>query len=80
MLKRLLDSALRARTYWNQQREMFLMVLTLNIMILAALILKLFYGAGCELFRFATLSEMEGFSLTDPIWRDVQGKQRVILT
>ena len=56
------------------------MVLTLNIMILAALILKLFYGAGCELFRFATLSEMEGFSLTDPIWRDVQGKQRVILT
>jgi len=46
MLKRLLGSALHARTYWNQQREMFLMVLTLNIMILAALILKLFYRAG----------------------------------
>lgn len=45
MLKRLLGSALRARTYWNQQREMFLMVLTLNIMLLAALILRLFYGA-----------------------------------
>jgi len=45
MLKRLLGSALRARTFWNQQREMFLMVLTLNIMLLAALILKLFYGA-----------------------------------
>jgi len=28
MLKRLLGSALRARTYGSQQREMFLMVLT----------------------------------------------------
>ena len=45
MLKRLLGSALRARTYWNQQREMFLMVLTLNIMLLAALFLQLFYRA-----------------------------------
>ena len=34
MLKRLLGSALTARTYWAQCREIFLMVLTLNIMIL----------------------------------------------
>ena len=34
MIKRLLDSALRAREYWSQSREMVLRVLTLNIMIL----------------------------------------------
>jgi len=34
MLKRLLDSALRARNYWSQFREMLLRALTLNIMIL----------------------------------------------
>ena len=34
MLKRLLDSALRAREYWSQWREIFLRVLTHNIMIL----------------------------------------------
>jgi hypothetical protein len=34
MLKRLLDSALRARRYWSQWREMFLRILTHNVMIL----------------------------------------------
>ena len=34
MLKRLLDSALRARHYWSQWREMFLRVLTHNVMVL----------------------------------------------
>lgn len=34
MLKRLLSSALRARTYWSQCREIILRALTLNIMIL----------------------------------------------
>jgi hypothetical protein len=34
MLKRLLGSALRARTYWSQCREILLRAITLNIMIL----------------------------------------------
>ena len=34
MLKRLLDSALRARQYWSQSRELVLRVLTHNVMIL----------------------------------------------
>jgi hypothetical protein len=34
MLKRLLDSALRARSYWSRCRELVLRALTLNIMIL----------------------------------------------
>ena len=34
MIKRLLGSALRARTYWSQSREIQLRVLTHNIMIL----------------------------------------------
>jgi transposase len=34
MIKRTLDSALRARTYWSQSREIVLRVLTHNIMIL----------------------------------------------
>jgi hypothetical protein len=34
MLKRLLGSALRARKYWTQCREIYLLVITLNIMIL----------------------------------------------
>jgi hypothetical protein len=34
MLKRLLDSALRARRYWSQWREMVLRILTHNVMIL----------------------------------------------
>jgi Transposase DDE domain len=33
MLKRLLDSALRARTYWSQCRELVLRAITLNVMI-----------------------------------------------
>ena len=36
MIKRLLGSALTARTYWSQCREMLLMAITLDIMILAA--------------------------------------------
>lgn len=43
MLKRLLDSALRARNYWSQFREILLRALTLNIMILR---LRVFYRAG----------------------------------
>ena len=43
MLKRLLDSALRARKPWNQQREIVLRALTLNIMILRRA--KVFYRA-----------------------------------
>ncbi|MBI3837670.1 MAG: transposase, partial [Planctomycetia bacterium] len=34
MLKRLLGSALRARTYWSQCREILLRTITLNVMIL----------------------------------------------
>ena len=34
MLKRLLDSALRARRYWSQWREMVLRILTHNVMLL----------------------------------------------
>jgi len=34
MLKRLLGSALKARKYWSQCRELYLLVITLNIMIL----------------------------------------------
>lgn len=48
MLKRLLGSALTARTYWSQCREMLLMAITLNVMLLAILrwIIKVFYEAG----------------------------------
>jgi hypothetical protein len=34
MIKRSLGSALRARTYWSQSREIQLRILTHNIMIL----------------------------------------------
>ena len=44
MVKRLLDSALRARNYWSQFREMLLRALTLNIMILWRP--RVFYRAG----------------------------------
>ena len=37
MMKRMLGSALKARRYWSQGREMLLMALTLNIMILLPL-------------------------------------------
>lgn len=43
MLKRLLDSALRARKRWNQYREIVLRSLTLNVMILRRY--KVFYRA-----------------------------------
>jgi hypothetical protein len=43
MLKRLLGSALRARHYWSQCREILLRAITLNIMILRRLV---FYRAG----------------------------------
>ena len=36
MLKRLLGSALRAITHWSRNREMVVRLLTLNIMIIAA--------------------------------------------
>ena len=44
MIKRNLGHALAARTYWNQGREMMLLVLTHNLMILW-LITKVFYRA-----------------------------------
>jgi hypothetical protein len=50
MIKRLQDSALRARTYWSQHREMILRVLTHNIMILRS---RLFYRAECPPFSIA---------------------------
>jgi hypothetical protein len=43
MLKRLLGSALRARQYWSQCREILLRAITLNIMILRR---QVFYRAG----------------------------------
>ena len=43
MLKRLLGSALRARSYWSQCREILLRTITLNIMILRRI--EGFYGA-----------------------------------
>jgi hypothetical protein len=48
MLKRLLDSALRARKPWTQNREIVLRALTLNVMILRRR--KVFYRAGRESF------------------------------
>ncbi len=51
MIKRVLDSALRAREYWSQHREIVLRVLTHNIMILSS---NVFYRA--VLTRFLPLS------------------------
>jgi hypothetical protein len=48
MIKRLLDAALRARTYWSQSKEIVLRVLTLNLMILRRL--WVFYRAVLTLF------------------------------
>jgi Transposase DDE domain len=48
MLKRLLGSALRARTYWSQCREIVLRALTLNIMILRRR--EVFYRADLSPF------------------------------
>ncbi len=50
MLKRLLGSALRARTYWSQCREISLRALTLNIMILLRICTKVFYRASVTPF------------------------------
>ena len=47
MIKRMIGSALRARKYWPQFREIILRVLTHNIMILRR---QLFYGAQQVLF------------------------------
>jgi hypothetical protein len=49
MLKRLLGSALRARSYWSQCRETVLRALTLNVMILRRR--KVFDRATYPLFR-----------------------------
>ena len=48
LLKRLLGSALRARTYWSQCREIVLRALTLNIMILRRR--EVFYRASMTRF------------------------------
>jgi Transposase DDE domain len=52
MLKRLLDSALRARKRWNQYREIVLRTLALNVMILRKL--KVFYRAPTSPMKKAT--------------------------
>ena len=49
MIKRNFGSALRARRYWSQCREMMLLVLTHNIAIII-LVKELFYTAGQEPF------------------------------
>ena len=48
MLKRLLDSALRAQKYWTQYREITLRAITLNVMILR---IKVFYRAAASPFQ-----------------------------
>lgn len=50
MIKRLLDSAPRARTQWNQHREIILRALTLNLMILRRR--RVFYRAIPVLISF----------------------------
>jgi hypothetical protein len=60
MLKRLLGSALRARSYWSQTRELHLRVRTHNVMILRRP--ELFYGAFLTPFIFggrAIITSME---------------------
>ena len=49
MIKRLLGSALRARGYWSQCREIILRVITHNVMIVIRV--HLFYRAGPGRFR-----------------------------
>ena len=49
MIKRNFGSALRARCYWSQCREMMLMVLTHNLAVIQ-LAKELFYRAGQEHF------------------------------
>ena len=44
MIKRRLDSALRARSYWSQCREILLRVITHNVMIIICI--RVFYRAG----------------------------------
>jgi hypothetical protein len=44
MIKRRLGSALRARSYWTQCREIILRVITHNVMIVARI--RVFYRAG----------------------------------
>ncbi len=44
MIKRRLGSALRARSYWSQCREIILRVITHNVMIVATI--RVFYRAG----------------------------------
>jgi hypothetical protein len=46
MIKRRLGSALRARSYWSQYREIILRVITHNVMIVARI--QVFYRAGQE--------------------------------
>jgi hypothetical protein len=48
MIKRRLDSALRARTYWSQCREIILRAITHNVMIIA--IVRVFYRAAHSLY------------------------------
>ena len=50
MIKRNFGSALRARHYWSQCREMMLLVLTHNIAIIQ-LMKELFYRAGQTPFQ-----------------------------
>ena len=56
MLKRLLGSALRARNYHSQCRELRLRALTLNVMILRRQ--EVFDGAGQERFADSRLGNV----------------------
>jgi hypothetical protein len=55
MLKRLLDSALRARTYWSQCRELVLRAITHNLMIVRRL--RVFYRASRVPFFFPSAAQ-----------------------
>ena len=50
MIKRNFGSALRAKRYWSQCREMMLLVLTHNLAIILLFVKELFYRAGLTLF------------------------------
>lgn len=60
MIKRRLGSALRARTYWSQCREIILRVVTHNVMIVA--IIRVFYRAGHYPFRLRSIERMASSS------------------
>ena len=63
MIKRTLGSSLRARTYWSQQREIVLRVITHNVMIIRRK--EVFYRAGQNCF-LAPFNSSDPFPV--PFW------------